>query len=184
MEKVLITVQKRTEKLQDVPVAGVVLGANSLLNANVSDISDLNHLMPSVTLNGTINGRVPIGVRGISTVSDEGTVGISSDVAIMIDGISISSDSAAGNDVEGIHSIEVLKGPQQTLGGCAAAAGVINMVTRGPSDTWTGAAGVTATDDNEYRLNGFIAGPMADTVKFSLSAYGSARISYLQYDHW
>src|ERR1700751_4662667 len=86
LEEIVITAQKRPEKLQDVPVAVQVLSAQSLANADVADLSDLNKLVPSVELNGTINGRVPTGVRGISSVSNEQTVGISSGVAISIDG--------------------------------------------------------------------------------------------------
>ena len=84
LEEVVITAQKRPEKLQDVPVAAAVVSAQSLANADIADLSDLNKLVPSVQLNGTINGRVPTGVRGISSVSNEQTVGISSGVAITI----------------------------------------------------------------------------------------------------
>ncbi len=87
LEEIVITAQKRTEKLQDVPVSAMVVSAQALANANVADLSDLNNLVPSVQLNGTINGRVPTGIRGISSVSNEQTVGISSGVAINIDGV-------------------------------------------------------------------------------------------------
>src|SRR6202044_2810919 len=173
LEEILITAQKRTEKLEDVPVAASVVSADVLAQQNVSDISDINKLVPSVQLNGTINGRVPMGIRGISSVSNEGTVGISSGVAIQVDGVPVPSDSYDGNDIMDVQSVEVLKGPQATLGGRTAASGVINMVTRGPSDTWTGDISATATNDNEDRINGFIAGPIAQGLDFSLSAYGN-----------
>src|SRR5260370_31908511 len=67
LEEIVITAEKRPEKLQDVPVSAAVLPTDVLRNANVSDISDINNLVPSVNLNGTINGRVPAGMRGIST---------------------------------------------------------------------------------------------------------------------
>jgi iron complex outermembrane recepter protein len=173
LEEIVITAQKRTEKLQDVPVSAVVVSADVVKRNNINDISDLNNFVPSVNLNGSYNGRVPLGIRGISSVSNEGTVGLSSGVAIMVDGVPIPSDSAAGNTLEDIQSIEVLKGPQATLGGRTAASGVINMVTKGPTDTLTGSVDVIATDDNEYRLNGYLAGPISDKVGFSLSAWGT-----------
>jgi iron complex outermembrane receptor protein len=171
LEEIVITAQKRTEKLQDVPVSATVVSSQALSNANVADLSDLNNLVPSVQLNGTINGRVPTGVRGISSVSNEQTVGISSGVAINIDGVPVPSDSFDANNVAGIQSVEVLLGPQSTLGGRTAASGLINLTTRGPSDTLEGFATTTVTDDNEYRVEGFLSGPLSSRVDGSLSVY-------------
>jgi iron complex outermembrane recepter protein len=171
LDEIVITAQKRPEKLQDVPVSAVVVSAQALANANIADLSDLNNLVPSVQLNGTINGRVPTGIRGISSVSNEQTVGISSGVAINIDGVPVPSDSFDANNVAGIQNVEVLLGPQSTLGGRTAASGLINLTTRGPTDTLQGFATTTATDDNEYRVEGFISGPLSSRVDASLSVY-------------
>ncbi len=171
LEEIVITAQKRPEKLQDVPVAAQVVSAETLANANVADLSDLNNLVPSVQLNGTINGRVPTGIRGISSVSNEQTVGISSGVAITIDGVPVPSDSFDANNVAGIQTVEVLLGPQSTLGGRTAASGLINLVTRGPTDSLEGSAATTVTSDGEYRLEGFLSGPLSDRIDASLSAY-------------
>jgi iron complex outermembrane receptor protein len=176
LEEVVITAQKRTEKLQDVPVSAQVVAAKDLANANVADLSDLNKLVPSVQLNGTINGRVPTGIRGISSVSNEQTVGISSGVAINIDGVPVPSDSFDANNVAGIQSVEVLLGPQSTLGGRTAASGLINLTTRGPTETLQGFVSGTATDDNEYRVEAFISGPLSSRVSASLSAYKSTTL--------
>jgi hypothetical protein len=110
LEEVVITAQKRTEKLEDVPVAASVVSGDSVTQLNAGDISDLNRLVPSVELNGTINGRVPLGIRGISSVSSEQAVGVSSGVALMIDGVPVPSDSRAANALEDVQNIEVLKG--------------------------------------------------------------------------
>src|SRR5882724_10723385 len=173
LEEIVITAQKRTEKLQDVPVSAAVISAQALANANVADLSDLNNLVPSVQLNGTINGRVPTGVRGISSVSNEQTVGISSGVAINIDGVPVPSDSFDANNVAGIQNVEVLLGPQSTLGGRTAASGLINLTTRGPTDTLQGFVTGTVTDDNEFDIEAFISGPIIDRVEGSLSVFKS-----------
>ncbi|MGA2190780.1 MAG: TonB-dependent receptor, partial [Steroidobacteraceae bacterium] len=173
LAEIVITAQKRTEKLADVPVAAVVVSAQAVADANIADLSDLNNLVPSVQLNGTINGRVPTGVRGISSVSNEQTVGISSGVAITIDGVPVPSDSFDANNVAGIQNIEVLMGPQSTLGGRTAASGLINLTTRGPTDNLEGFATTTATDDGEYRVEAFVSGPISSRVDGSLSVYKS-----------
>ncbi len=175
LDEIVITAQKRTERLSDVPVSASVLSAAALTRGNVGDISDLNNVVPSVDLVGTFNGRVPMGIRGISSNANESTVGLASGVAIMVDGVPIPSDSQSGNQLEDIKSVEVLKGPQATLGGRTASAGIINIVTRGPTDQLTGGVSATVTDDHEYRFNGFIGGPLSDRLLGSLSVYGNTR---------
>jgi iron complex outermembrane receptor protein len=158
-----------------VPVAVSVVQTEALTKANAGDITDLNNLGPSVNLNATINGRVPLGVRGISSNANEGTVGLASGVAIMIDGVPVPSDAYTGNQLDDVEKVEVLKGPQATLGGRTASAGVINLVTRGPSKSFEGSVSATATTDHEYRGSLFFAGPLSDSVQGSVSAYGNTR---------
>ena len=71
LQEIVITAQKRTERLEDVPVSAAVVSTNTLADSNVSDVSDLNKLVPSLNINGTISGRAPMGMRGVSTVSNE-----------------------------------------------------------------------------------------------------------------
>jgi iron complex outermembrane recepter protein len=187
LAEIVITAEKRPEKLSDVPVSASVVSGDMLANTDASDISDLNKLVPSVNLNGTFNGRVPMGIRGISSVSNEGTVGLSSGVAILVDGVPVPSDSLDGNQLQDIQSVEVLKGPQATLGGRTAASGVLNVITRGPTDSYTGDISATATTDDELRANGFLSGPIANGLDFSLSAYDSTLrypIKNTQLDRW
>ena len=172
LQEITITAEKRPERLSETPVSAAVISSSELAASNASDISDLNKLVPSVNLNGSFNGRVPMGIRGISSVSNEGTVGLSSGVAIMIDGVPVPSDSMDGNDLQDVQSVQVLQGPQATLGGRTAATGVIDIVTRKPSSYYTGDAGLTVTNDGEVQLNGFLAGPLSRKVEFSLAAWG------------
>jgi iron complex outermembrane recepter protein len=173
LDEVVVTAQKRPERLKDIPVAASVVNTEILTRANASDISDLNKLVPSVQLKGTYNGRVPLGIRGISTNANEGAVGLTSGVAIQIDGVPVPPDSFAANALDDIAQIEVLKGPQATLGGRTASAGVINIVTNGPSKEFKGRASVSITDDDERRLNLSVSGPITDSLGFSLAAFGS-----------
>ncbi len=175
LEEIVITAQKRTEKLSDVPVAASVVSADALASMNAGDIVDLNKLVPSVDLVGSFNGRVPLGIRGISSNANEATVGLASGVAYMIDGIPIPSDADTANQLEDVKDIEVLKGPQATLGGRTAAAGIINIVTRSPTDQLTADLSATATNDHEYRFNGFVGGPLTETILGSISLYGNER---------
>ncbi len=173
LQEITITAQKRPERLSQAAVSASVVSARELTQSNAANIWDLNKLVPSVNLNGSFNGRVPMGIRGISSVSNEGTVGLSSGVAIMVDGVPIPSDSMDGNNLEDVQSVQVLQGPQATLGGRTAATGVIDIVTRKPTSYFTGDASLTVTNDGQVRLNGFLAGPISRKIDFSLAAWGN-----------
>jgi iron complex outermembrane receptor protein len=175
IEEVVITAQKRTERLKDTPVAASVVSADSLAKNNVSEIADLNNLVPSVQLKGTFNGRVPLAMRGVSTNANEQAVGLTSGVSIMIDGVPIPSDSMAANELHDILRVEVLKGPQATLGGRTASAGVINLVTKKPSETLTGSLSTSFTNDNERKGTLYLSGPISDRLSYSISAYANQR---------
>lgn len=175
MQEIVISAQKRTERLKDTPVAASVVSSELLERANATDIADLNNLVPSVQLKGSFNGRVPMAMRGISTSANEAAIGLTSGVAVLIDGVPVPADSTAANELQDVRRVEVLKGPQSTLGGRTASAGVINFVTNTPSKTWTGNVGASATSDGELRGNAFVSGPLADMLAFSVSAYGGHR---------
>lgn len=176
VQEIVISAQKRTEKVKDTPVAVSVLPEDALQKANATDLSDLNKLVPSVQLKGTFNGRVPLAMRGISTNANEAAVGLTSGVSIMIDGVPVPSDSMAANELQDIARVEVLKGPQSTLGGRTASSGVINFVTNTPSKSWAGDIGATVTTDEEYRLTGRVSGPINDSLSLSVSAYDGQRV--------
>lgn len=171
LQEVVITALKVKQPLQETPVAATVVNTNALENSNVSDVSDLNKLVPALNINGTISGRAPMGIRGISSVSNEQAVGIPSGVAIEVDGVPIPSDSFDGNEIQDVRSVEVVEGPQSTLGGRTAAAGIINYDTYNPTDYFTGTASALYTTDHEYNVNGHISGPIADGFEYMLSAY-------------
>jgi iron complex outermembrane receptor protein len=171
LEEVVITSQKRTEKLSDTTVSASVLSSESLDNGGVSDISDISKMVPAVSLAGTFNGRVPLAVRGVESQSNEAAVGVASGVGIEIDGVPVPSDSFAANEVEDIVNIEVLEGPQATLGGRTATSGVINYITHKPTNIWTGSTTDTFTTDGERHITGTLSGPITDRVGVSVSAW-------------
>ena len=174
-QQVVISAQKRTERLEDTPVAASVVSGQSIERSNASTISDINQMIPSVELKGSFNGRVPMAIRGISTNADEAAIGLTSGVSIMIDGVPVPSDSTAANELQDIERVEVLKGPQSTLGGRTASAGVINFVTNKPTSSWTGNVGAMVTNDHETRLNGFVSGPLSNIASLSVSLYDTHR---------
>jgi len=169
--EIVVTAQKRTERLQDIPVAAAVLSNAAIAQNHVSDLSDINRIVPSVEIKGTFNGRVPYGIRGISTNANEGAIGLTSGVSIQVDGVPVPADSFAANTITDVQQLEVLKGPQATLGGRTASAGVINFVTYAPSEVTKFGFNAMLTDDGEHHMDVHGSGQILPGLTGSISAY-------------
>jgi iron complex outermembrane receptor protein len=174
-QEIVISAQKRIERVKDTPVAASVLSEEMLQRSNATEISDINMMVPSVQLKGSFNGRVPLAMRGVSTNANENTIGLTSGVSIMIDGVPVPSDSTAANELQDVRRVEVLKGPQSTLGGRTASSGVINFVTNSPTNYLSGNIGLTLTSDRERKINGLVSAPINDMLGFSVSAFHNER---------
>ncbi len=143
LQEVVVTAQKRSEKLQDVPIAITVVNADELHDRAFSDSSQLQYISPSLQTQGqqNSNGATSFAVRGICTAVYAPYVEQS--VAIVLDGISLAQSQLGIVRLFDIDHIEVLRGPQGTLFGKNASAGVVNIVTNRPQlGTYDGTAHV------------------------------------------
>ncbi|WP_034159107.1 TonB-dependent receptor [Sphingomonas sp. ERG5] len=166
---IVVTATKRAERLQDVPVSVTALTSDVIERQNVRDISDLPKLIPGLTVTyGSQPGNFSINMRGIGTFSNG--IAVESDVAVVIDDVPIGLQASAFKDLIDVERIEALKGPQSTLFGKSAIAGVLNITTQAPTDTFTGRITGLVTTDHEWRVGGTIAGPISDTLKFRVTA--------------
>jgi iron complex outermembrane receptor protein len=125
--EIVVTAQKREERLQDVPVSVNVVGAAQLDRQNVGQINDLTRSVPSLSSSG-VTGATPA-IRGVST--NGFTASSESAVAVVLDGVVLGR--AQISELSDVERIEVLAGPQGMLFGKNASAGVINIVTKAPN---------------------------------------------------
>ena len=124
---VVVTAQKREQKLQDVPMAITVAGAVQLERMQVTTVRDLDRVSPAVTfVDGAPGGGA--GIRGIATQSF--TPSAEASVGIVVDGVPQGNVNVS--NLFDMERVEVLRGPQGMLFGQSASAGVINMVTKAP----------------------------------------------------
>ena len=173
LEEIVVTAQKRVERLSDTTVSAAVVNTERLTESGVGTLDDLGKAVPSLGASPS-NGqnRSNFSMRGISTSVI--TAGAPSGVAVMVDGVTLAPESMGARQLGDIQNVEVLRGPQATLGGRTASAGVVNMVTRAPSHTFGGNISATFTDDHEQRLQGFVTGPITDQLLFSVAGFGSS----------
>jgi iron complex outermembrane receptor protein len=138
IEEILITATKREQSLQDVPIAVTAFNANMLQRAGVSDIRELTQLSPSLILTSSASeaaGAVAR-IRGIGTTGDN--PGLESAVAVFVDGVYRNRTNIGLSEMGAVERVEVLRGPQGTLFGRNASAGLIHIITKEPEDEFTG----------------------------------------------
>lgn len=167
LPELVVTAQKRVERVQDVPKQVQVVSANELRVAGVSQLKDLGSISPSISGSANINGTPAI--RGISSFAF--SIGVQAQTGIVIDDIPQPTFSTLANELADIERVEVLAGPQSTLSGRNSAGGLINIVTRSPEATFGGEASLEQTTDHQFRATAFVTGPVSETVRFSLASY-------------
>src|SRR5882757_6858649 len=168
LAEIVVTAEKRTENLQMVPISVDVVGADTLTKANVSSFYDLAKFAPSMTMtSGDQPANSAIVIRGVGTFAF--SVAAEPSVLVVIDDVAVGYQAQAFTDLVDIDRVEVLNGPQSTLFGKSASAGLVNVTTRAPSDTFTYFGDVKVTSDHEQRASLSVSGPITDTLSFRLS---------------
>jgi iron complex outermembrane receptor protein len=168
LEEIIVTSTKRAERLQDVPVSVTAVTADVLERNNVRELGDLVKLSPGLVINyGSQPGNFSINMRGIGTFSNG--IAVESDVAVVIDDVPVGFQAAAFKDLIDVERVEVLRGPQSTLFGKSAIAGVLNIATAAPTREFSGKFMALATDDAEKRIGFTVSGPINDDLLMRLT---------------
>ena len=166
--EIIVTAQKRTQNLQDVPIVVTTVSKQLLQDAGIKDIKDLALLVPGLVVTSTTNeGSTTARIRGIGTVGDN--PGLESSVGVVIDGVYRPRNGVGFGDLGDVDRIEVLKGPQGTLFGKSTSAGVINVLTAEPSFKFGANAEFTVGNYGTYGGAAEVTGPiLADKLAGSL----------------
>ena len=167
---IVVTAQKRAERLIDVPIAISVVTAETLQNRRIESVGDLAQAVPSLTFTPSINEQNNnLRVRGIGTALFN--QGIEPSVSYVLDGVVLARQGQGIQDLIDIDRIEVLRGPQGTLFGKNATAGLINIVTRRPSDSFGVMADATIAELDEYRFRASVTGSIAPRLAARVTGF-------------
>jgi len=172
LDTIVVTANKRVENVQEVPKSVMVVTAETLSKAGVVTIRELGNISPSIA--GATSERPGFGtppIRGISSFSY--SIGVQSQTGIVIDDVPQSSFSSLYKELSDIQQVEILAGPQSTLSGRNASGGLINIVTRAPSDFFEANLFLEQTSDRQQRFTAFMTGPLSSTLAFSVSAFSN-----------
>jgi len=165
---VTTTAQKRFENLQIVPLSVQVITPRQLEEQGVRTFQDLGKVAPSLvikTADQPVSANVSI--RGVGTFAYG--IGVETSVAVTVDGAAVAFMPRVFTDLPDVAQIEVLRGPQSTLYGKAASAGLIKIMTIQPTDELHIRGNTLATTDNEYGANVSVTGPLSDTLGYVVS---------------
>ncbi|MBO9603721.1 MAG: TonB-dependent receptor [Novosphingobium sp.] len=177
--EILVTATKREQTLQDTPVAVTVATQEQLERSQVRDLKDLSILVPSLRvtqLQSSANTNFII--RGFGNGANN--AGIEPSVGVFIDGVYRSRTASQINDLPNIATVEILRGPQSTLFGKNASAGVISVRTEAPQFDFGGNVEGSYGNYNAVVARGYVTGPLSDTVAASLAGGWSGRDGYLK----
>ncbi|WOI54270.1 TonB-dependent receptor [Parvularcula sp. LCG005] len=176
---ITVTATKREQTLQEVPVAVSVVDDEVIEQAQINDLMDLQSVVPSLRVSQLErSGNTTFIIRGFGNGANN--VGIEPSVGVFIDGVYRSRSAASISDLPDLQRVEVLRGPQSTLFGKNASAGVISFVTAEPQFTLGGSLEATLGNENQRILKGLITGPINDTSAFSLSGTMHKRDGYAE----
>lgn len=173
VDMIIVTAQKVEENVQDVPIAITAVSGERLEQAGVTSLENIGAVVPSVTFRkGTTNANSAIVLRGVGTITF--SIAAEPSVSTVVDGIVLSRSGQAFMDLVDIERLEVLRGPQGTLFGRNASAGLVNIVSRGGSDSFEGEVRADYFEGEEIRLRGSLAGPLAENLTARVTAaYGN-----------
>jgi outer membrane receptor protein involved in Fe transport len=181
VDEIIVTAQRRAQSIQEVPLAVSAYSDVTLQQAGINDVKDLAILSPSLVVTSTQaeTAGTTIRIRGVGTTGDN--VGLESSVAVFIDGVYRNRNNLALTELGNIERVEVLRGPQGTLFGKNASAGLIQVITKGPDTEEFGAYGELSYGDYDFtQARAGITGPIAgERLAFSLDGSVTQRDGFV-----
>jgi iron complex outermembrane receptor protein len=176
---IIVTATKREQTLQSIPVAVSVTTAETIERAQIRDLKDLASVVPSLRVNQQASAtNTNFIIRGFGNGANN--PGIEPSVGVFVDGVYRSRSAAQIGDLPDIQRVEVLRGPQSTLFGKNASAGVISIVTREPKFKLGGNIEASYGNYNAVVIKGVLTGPLSDTIAASIAGGYNRRDGYIR----
>ncbi len=165
--QIIVTASKREQTLQETPISVSVTSGETIERAQIRDVLDLQSVVPSLRVSQLqTSSATTFIIRGFG--NGDNNFGIEPSVGVFIDGVFRSRSASALSDLNLVSRIEVLNGPQSTLFGKNASAGVISVVTKEPQYEFGGQIEGSYGNFNAINLRGEVTGPIAENIAFSL----------------
>lgn len=185
IEKIVVTAQKRSQQLQDVPASVQAITTKKIEDLQISDINDFSKFLPNVTIQPTQPGFVGVYMRGVASGENRNHSGPMPSVGTYLDEIPITTiQGALDIHAYDLERIEALAGPQGTLYGANSQSGTIRIITNKPDTTeFAGAysAEVNAVDHGGigWSGEGYVNAPMSDSMAIRIVGWAKHDAGYI-----
>ena len=177
-DEVVVTAQRREQRLQDVGIAVTPLGEETLQNLNITTATDIVRAVPSLKMNAYSTAQVVFNIRGVSQ-NDYGDQQ-EPPVAVYQDDSYSSSINLASFPVFDLARVETLRGPQGTLFGRNATGGAIQFISRRPTREFEGYTDLTVGSYNQIIVDGAVSGPLGDRTQGRLAFIHNEDDGYME----
>ena len=171
LEEIVVTAQKRSESLQEVPISIQVFSSDEIDRLNIGNTIDLVKNIPGMT--GVNNVGMPQAaayfIRGIG--QDESVASLDPAVGTFVDGVFISRQIANNSRLYDVESVEVLKGPQGTLYGRNTTGGAVRIITKKPSDQTEGHIDIAYGEYETIEMSAALNVPLADNIFAKVTSF-------------
>lgn len=166
LTEILVTAQRRSESVQDTPLAVSAISGDSLAERGATDLTSISATVPGFNVSEQV-GQARLTLRGIGV--DNISTGAESSVAFNQDGVFFSRSAAALASFYDVERVEVLRGPQGTLYGRNATGGSVNIITNRPTFSLTGGVALTVGNYDTINAEGYFSAPLGKTVAMRVS---------------
>jgi iron complex outermembrane recepter protein len=167
LQEVVVTAQKRSQAINDVGMAITALSGEQLKDEGVRSVGDLTKIEPSFVFSNSSYGQPVYSIRGVGY--NEKSLAASPAVSVYVDEVPYAYPALTKAATLDLQRVEVLKGPQGTLFGQNATGGAINYIAAKPTDRAESGVEVTYGRFGALDVNGFLSGPISDTLKGRLA---------------
>ncbi|MFD0940996.1 TonB-dependent receptor [Pedobacter boryungensis] len=175
LDQIVVTSRRRSEVLQDVPIAITVIGGQIAENAGAFNVNRLKELVPSVQLYASNARNTTLNIRGLGSTFGLTNDGIDPGVGFYVDGVYHARPAATSTDFLDIEQIEVIRGPQGTLFGKNTTAGAFNITTTKPTQVPSAKAELSVGNYNFIQAKTSISGGITKNLAAKLSISGTER---------
>lgn len=170
VSEIIVTATLREQTLQEVPVAVSVVSGDQLNAIGASSVEAVANASPSLTFTkGANQSNSSLSIRGIGTTVFSAATEPA--VSVIVDDVPMARSGQGFQDLIDVQRIEVLRGPQSTLFGKNASAGLVSVTTKAPGRTLAGDFDATYAEGGEVQLRGSVSGPINDMLGFSISGF-------------
>ncbi|MFW2828778.1 TonB-dependent receptor [Sphingomonas sp. ID0503] len=178
--EIIVTAQRREERVQDIPVAISAFGGAQVQRLGIVSLENVAPRVPSFYFGSFGASRPQLYIRGIGTRSFD--PGSESSVGVFVDDVYLGRASGSFGSLRDIERIEVLRGPQGTLYGRNTIAGAINVITKGPTPNFTAEAEAGISNYDGYEVFGAVGGPVTSDgkVMFRVAGWRTYRDGYMK----